>query len=75
MLESKNILLDIGRAQNADHTGPAGFSQDAAAEKPEQFSALLGAAVGKFKAAESGNKTPLSTQQTAAAEKQLTTLC
>ncbi|MBT6115687.1 MAG: flagellar hook-length control protein FliK [Porticoccaceae bacterium] len=68
MLESKNILLDIGRAQNADHAGPAGFSQDAAAEKPEQFSALLGAAVGKFKAAESGNKTPLSTQQTAAAD-------
>lgn len=68
MLESKNILLDIGRAQNADHAGPAGFSQEAAAEKPEQFSALLGAAVGKFKAAESGNKTPLSTQQTAAAD-------
>ena len=68
MLESKNILLDIGRAQNADHVGPAGFSQDAAAEKPEQFSALLGAAVGQFKAAESGNKTPLSTQQTAAAD-------
>ena len=68
MLESKNILLDIGRAQNADHAGPAGFSQDAATEKPEQFSALLGAAVGKFKAAESGNKTPLSTQQTAAAD-------
>lgn len=68
MLESKNILLDIGRAQSADHAGPAGFSQDAAAEKPEQFSALLGAAVGKFKAAESGNKTPLSTQQTAAAD-------
>jgi len=68
MLESKNILLDIGRARNADHTGPAGFSQDAAAEKPEQFSALLGAAVGKFKAAESGNKTPLLAQQPAAAD-------
>ena len=48
--------------------GPAGFSQDAAAEKPEQFSALLGAAVGKFKAAESGNKTPLLAQQPAAAD-------
>ncbi len=74
MLESKNILLDIGRAQNIDHAGPAGFSQDAAAEKPEQFSALLGAAVGKFKAAESGNKTPLSAQQSAAADSKLSGL-
>ena len=68
MLESKNILLDIGRAQNTDKAGPAGLSQDAATEKSGQFSALLGNAVGKFKAAESGNKTPLSAQQSVAAD-------
>lgn len=68
MLESKNILLDIGRAQNTDKAGPAGLSQDAATEKSGQFSALLGNAVGKFKAAESGNKAPLSAQQSVAAD-------
>lgn len=74
MLESKNILLDIGRAQNTDKAGPAGLSQDAATEKSGQFSALLGNAVGKFKAAESGNKAPLSAQQSAAADSKLSGL-
>jgi len=60
MLESKNILLDIGRASTPASAGPAESGQDTAEKNPEQFSALLGDAAASLKAAKSGNSMPLS---------------
>ncbi|MDB0047082.1 flagellar hook-length control protein FliK [Porticoccaceae bacterium] len=60
MLESKNILLDIGRASTPASSGPAESGQDTAEKNPEQFSALLGDAAASLKAAKSGNSMPLS---------------
>jgi len=62
MLESKNILLDIGRASTAAPATPAGPGNDATGKNPEQFSALLGDAAASLKAAKSGNSMPLSEQ-------------
>jgi flagellar hook-length control protein FliK len=59
MLESKNILLDIGRAPTSASAAPAGSGQDAAEKNTEQFSALLGDAAASLKAAKSGNSMPL----------------
>jgi flagellar hook-length control protein FliK len=66
MLESNNILLDLGKAPKSALTGPAEPSQDIAAEKPGPFSALLGDAAARIKAAKSGNQMPLSAQQKSA---------
>ena len=60
MLESKNILLDIGRASTPASAGPAESGQDTAEKNPEQFLALLGDAAASLKAAKSGNSMPLS---------------
>ena len=62
MLESKNILLDIGRASTAAPATPAGPGNDATGKNPEQFSALLGDAAASLKAAKGGNSMPLSEQ-------------
>ena len=59
MLESKNILLDIGRAPTSASAAPAGSGQGAAEKNTEQFSALLGDAAASLKAAKSGNSMPL----------------
>ena len=62
MLESKNILLDIGRASNPVPAAPTGPGKDTAGKNPEQFSALLGDAAASLKAAKSGNSVPLTGQ-------------
>ncbi|UVW35154.1 flagellar hook-length control protein FliK [SAR92 clade bacterium H455] len=60
MLDSKNILLEMGRATAPAAAGPSGSGQDTAGTNSEQFSALLGDAAASLKAAKSGNSMPLA---------------
>jgi flagellar hook-length control protein FliK len=62
MLESKNVLLDIGRASNPASAAPSGLGKGSAGKNPEQFSTLLGDAAAGLKAAKSGNSMPLTGQ-------------
>ena len=62
MLESKNVLLDIGRTSNPASAVPSGPGTDSAGKNPEQFSTLLGDAAAGLKAAKSGNSMPLTGQ-------------
>jgi flagellar hook-length control protein FliK len=62
MLESKNGLLDIGRASNPASAAPSGLGKGSAGKNPEQFSTLLGDAAAGLKAAKSGNSMPLTGQ-------------
>ncbi len=60
MLDSKNILLDIGRGSTHDSVGAPENTQDPAAETPNAFSAVFGHAAATLKAAKSGNDLPPS---------------
>ena len=62
MLESKNVLLDIGRTSNPASAVPSGPGTGSAGKNPEQFSTLLGDAAAGLKAAKSGNSMPLTGQ-------------
>lgn len=60
MLDSKNILLDVGRGSAPDSTGVAENTQDPAAENPSAFSTVFGHAAATLKVAKSGNDLPPS---------------
>ena len=64
MLDSKNIMLDIAKASTSGPAGSAVQGQDNTAGNPggksEPFSALMGDAAAKLKAAKSGNSMPSS---------------
>ena len=63
MLESKNVLLDIGRTSNPASAVPSGPGKGSEGKNPEQFSTLLGDAAADLKAAKSGNSMPLTGQR------------
>ena len=60
MLDSKNILLDIGRGSTQDSAGLSEKVQNIADDSPNGFSAVFGHAAATLKAAESGNALPPS---------------
>ena len=60
MLDSKNLILDLGRAPKSDMASPTGQSNESLRGNPGQFSQVFGDAAANLKAAKSGNELPVS---------------
>ena len=60
MLDSKNLLLDLGRTPKSDKAGSVDQSNEASRENLGQFAQVFGDAAANLKAAKSGKDLPLS---------------
>ena len=60
MLDSKNLMLDLGRTPKSDKAGSVDQSNEASRENLGQFAQVFGDAAANLKAAKSGKDLPLS---------------
>ena len=58
MLDSKNIILDLGRPATSDAAGLSEARQEVAGQRPGHFAHVFDNAAATLKAAKSGNDLP-----------------